>query len=83
MLMFHAGSRCWAARSSPAFHADLAGLYRSTTRAWRCYRGLQPDAADALVGFMLSRYDARKMMMGGLLVLSFSLFHMTNFDLGV
>src|SRR6202162_5379459 len=36
-----------------------------------------------LVGFMLSRYDARKMMMGGLLVLSFSLFHMTNFDLGV
>jgi DHA2 family multidrug resistance protein len=36
-----------------------------------------------LVGFMLSRYDARKMMMGGLLVLSFSLFHMTNFDLNV
>jgi DHA2 family multidrug resistance protein len=36
-----------------------------------------------LVGFMLSRFDARKMMMGGLLVLSFSLFHMTNFDLGV
>src|SRR6266446_3219587 len=36
-----------------------------------------------LVGFMLSRYDARKMMMGGLLVLSFSLFHMTNFSLGV
>ncbi len=35
-----------------------------------------------LVGFMLSRYDARKMMMGGLVVLSFSLFHMTNFDLG-
>jgi DHA2 family multidrug resistance protein len=36
-----------------------------------------------LVGFMLSRFDARKMMMGGLLVLSFSLFHMTNFDLSV
>jgi DHA2 family multidrug resistance protein len=36
-----------------------------------------------LVGFILSRFDARKMMMGGLLVLSFSLFHMTNFDLGV
>jgi DHA2 family multidrug resistance protein len=36
-----------------------------------------------LVGFMLSRYDARKMMMGGLLVLSFSLFHMTSFDLAV
>ena len=36
-----------------------------------------------LVGFMLSRFDARKMMTFGLLALSFSLFHMTNFNLGV
>src|SRR6476660_9606715 len=36
-----------------------------------------------LVGFMLSRFDPRKMMTFGLLALSFSLFHMTNFDLGV
>src|SRR6202158_1234014 len=36
-----------------------------------------------LVGFMLSRYDARKMMMAGLLLLAFSLFHMTNFNLGI
>jgi DHA2 family multidrug resistance protein len=36
-----------------------------------------------VVGFMLSRFDARKLMMFGLLVLSFSLFHMTNFTLGV
>jgi DHA2 family multidrug resistance protein len=36
-----------------------------------------------LVGFMLSRFDARKMMTFGLLALSFSLFHMTNFTLGV
>ncbi len=36
-----------------------------------------------LVGFLLSRYDARKLMMFGLLTLSFSLFHMTNFTLGV
>jgi MFS transporter, DHA2 family, multidrug resistance protein len=36
-----------------------------------------------MVGFMLSRFDARKLMMFGLLVLSFSLFHMTNFTLGV
>ncbi len=35
-----------------------------------------------LVGFLLSRYDARRLMMFGLLVLSFSLFHMTNFDPG-
>ena len=36
-----------------------------------------------LVGFLLSRYDARKLMVYGLVVLSFSLFHMTNFTLGV
>jgi len=36
-----------------------------------------------LVGFMLSRFDPRKMMTFGLLALSFSLFHMTGFDLGV
>ena len=36
-----------------------------------------------LVGFLLSRYDARRLMAFGLVVLSFSLFHMTNFDLGV
>ena len=36
-----------------------------------------------LVGFMLSRFDPRKMMTFGLVVLSFSLFHMTNFNLGV
>jgi DHA2 family multidrug resistance protein len=36
-----------------------------------------------LVGFMLSRFDARKLMMGGLIVLSFSLFNMTNLNLEV
>ncbi len=36
-----------------------------------------------LVGFMLSRFDPRKMMTFGLVTLSFSLFHMTSFDLGV
>jgi DHA2 family multidrug resistance protein len=36
-----------------------------------------------LVGFLLSRYDARRLMAFGLVVLSFSLFHMTSFDLGV
>src|SRR6267142_699825 len=34
-----------------------------------------------LVGFLLSRYDARWLMATGLTVLSLSLFHMTNFDL--
>jgi DHA2 family multidrug resistance protein len=36
-----------------------------------------------LVGFLLSRYDARKLMVFGMAVLSFSLFHMTRFDLDV
>jgi DHA2 family multidrug resistance protein len=36
-----------------------------------------------LVAFLLSRYDARLLIATGLTVLSFSLFHMTNFDLGV
>jgi MFS transporter, DHA2 family, multidrug resistance protein len=36
-----------------------------------------------LVGFLLSRYDARYLMMWGLITLSFSLFHMTHFDLSV
>ena len=36
-----------------------------------------------LVGYLLSRRDARWLMAFGLSVLSFSLFHMTNFDLSV
>ncbi len=36
-----------------------------------------------IVGFLLSRYDARRLMVFGLCVLSFSLFHMTGFDLGI
>jgi DHA2 family multidrug resistance protein len=36
-----------------------------------------------LVGFLLSRYSPRWLLLFGLIVLSFSLFHMTNFDLEV
>ncbi|MFZ0479085.1 MAG: DHA2 family efflux MFS transporter permease subunit [Terriglobales bacterium] len=36
-----------------------------------------------LVGFLLSRYSPRWLMLFGLAMLSFSLFHMTTFDLGV
>lgn len=36
-----------------------------------------------LVGFLLGRYDARRLMVFGLITLSFSLFHMTRFDLNV
>ena len=36
-----------------------------------------------LVGLLLSRYSPRWLLLFGLIVLSFSLFHMTNFDLQV
>ena len=36
-----------------------------------------------IVGFLLGRYDARRLMVFGLITLSFSLFHMTRFDLNV
>jgi DHA2 family multidrug resistance protein len=36
-----------------------------------------------LVGFLLSRYDARYLLLFGLSMLSFSLFHMTSFDLTI
>jgi DHA2 family multidrug resistance protein len=36
-----------------------------------------------LVGFLLSRYTPRWLLLFGLLVLSFSLFHMTGFDLSI
>jgi len=36
-----------------------------------------------LVGFLLSRYTPRWLLLFGLIVLSFSLFHMTSFDLQI
>jgi len=36
-----------------------------------------------IVGWLLSRYDARYLLIFGLGLLSFSLFHMTNFNLGI
>ena len=42
--------------------------------------GLALIAIFPLVGFLLSKYDARWLLVFGLTVLSFSLFHMTHFD---
>ncbi|MGA2355286.1 MAG: DHA2 family efflux MFS transporter permease subunit [Terriglobales bacterium] len=39
--------------------------------------------AMPIVGFLLSRYSPRYLMLFGLSMLTFSLFHMTSFDLGV
>src|SRR5262249_42877186 len=43
--------------------------------------GLVIMAILPLVGFLLSRYDARKLMVLGLTALSLALFHMTSFTL--
>jgi len=45
---------------------------------WVCFCLMMP-----IVGFLLSRFDGRRLMVVGLITLSFSLFHMTGFDLGV
>src|ERR1700678_1325272 len=44
--------------------------------------GFTSIIAMPIVGFLLSRYNPRYLMMFGLSMLSFWLFHMTNFDLG-
>jgi MFS transporter, DHA2 family, multidrug resistance protein len=36
-----------------------------------------------IVGFLLSRYDARRLLLFGLTLLSLSLFHMTSFDVSI
>ncbi|MGB0035793.1 MAG: DHA2 family efflux MFS transporter permease subunit [Candidatus Acidiferrales bacterium] len=36
-----------------------------------------------LVGFLLSKFDARRLLLYGMTVLAFSLFHMTRFDLTI
>jgi MFS transporter, DHA2 family, multidrug resistance protein len=45
--------------------------------------GLLIMAVLPFVGFLLSRYDARKLITIGLCMLSLALFHMTHFDLGI
>jgi DHA2 family multidrug resistance protein len=39
--------------------------------------------AMPLVGFLLGRYDARRLLLFGMCMLSFSLFHMTRFDTAI
>ncbi|HUK23641.1 MAG TPA: DHA2 family efflux MFS transporter permease subunit [Terriglobales bacterium] len=45
--------------------------------------GLLIMAVLPFVGFLLSRYDARKLIVFGLCLLALSLFHMTSFSLGI
>jgi DHA2 family multidrug resistance protein len=39
--------------------------------------------AMPVVGFLLGRYDARRLLLFGMVLLSFSLFHMTRFDTAI
>src|ERR1700693_979139 len=61
--------RCWCARE---------GAVLAPRRGGSTIMVVMP-----IVGFLLSRYSPRYLMMFGLSMLSFSLFHMTSFDLGV
>jgi DHA2 family multidrug resistance protein len=58
------------------YTAELSGLALSPG-------GFAIMVAMPIVGFLLSRYNPRWLMLFGLTMLSFSLFHMTTFDLGV
>ena len=56
------------------YTAELAGLVISPG-------GFALMALMPLVGFLVSRYDARWLIAFGLVIISLSLFHMTIFDL--
>src|ERR1022692_1405778 len=58
------------------YTAELSGMALSPG-------GFAIMLAMPLVGFLLSRYSPRWLLMFGLLMLSFSLYHMTTFDLNV
>jgi DHA2 family multidrug resistance protein len=58
------------------YTAELSGLALSPG-------GFAIMVCMPLVGWLLSRYDARYLLLFGLSMLSFSLFHMTSFDLDI
>ncbi len=67
----------------PLFMQTLLGYTAERSGLALMPGGFTIMVAMPLVGFLLSRYSPRYLMMFGLCMLSFSLFHMTNFDLGV
>jgi DHA2 family multidrug resistance protein len=58
------------------YTAELSGMALSPG-------GLVIMVCMPIVGWLLSRYDARYLLLFGLSMLSFSLFHMTNFNLQI
>jgi MFS transporter, DHA2 family, multidrug resistance protein len=67
----------------PLFMQTLLGYTAERSGLALMPGGFAIMLAMPVVGFLLSRYSPRYLMMFGLSMLSFSLFHMTRFDLSV
>jgi len=67
----------------PLFMQTLLGYTAERSGLALMPGGFTIMVAMPIVGFLLSRYSPRYLLMFGLSMLSFSLFHMTSFDLGV
>ncbi len=67
----------------PLFMQTLLGYTAERSGLALMPGGFTIMVAMPLVGFLLSRYSPRYLMMFGLSMLSFSLFHMTKFDLSI
>jgi MFS transporter, DHA2 family, multidrug resistance protein len=67
----------------PLFMQTLLGYTAERSGLALMPGGFTIMVAMPIVGFLLSRYNPRYLMLFGLSMLSFSLFHMTNFDLSV
>ena len=84
MLMFMVG---FALMSStvllPLFMQTVMGYTAEQAGLALMPGGLAILVAMPLVGFLLGRYDARRLLLFGMAMLSFALFHMTRFDTAV
>jgi MFS transporter, DHA2 family, multidrug resistance protein len=67
----------------PLFMQTMLGYTAARSGLALMPGGFTIMVAMPIVGFLLSRYSPRYLMLFGLSMLSFSLFHMTNFDLAV
>jgi len=67
----------------PLFMQTLLGYTAARSGLALMPGGFTIMVAMPVVGLLLSRYSPRYLMMFGLCMLSFSLFHMTSFDLGI
>src|ERR1700735_222663 len=84
MLMFMVG---FALMSStvllPLFMQTIMGYTAEQAGLALMPGGFAILVAMPLVGFLLGRYDARRLLLFGMVTLSFALFHMTRFDTAV